>query len=48
MFYPNFSDLLFLIRAHSNPKFREGLGLGALASRVGPENYSTALDEKLL
>ena len=33
---PNFFDQLFLIRAHLNPKSRQGPGLGGLASRGGP------------
>ena len=33
---PNFFDRLFLIRAYWNPKFRQGPGLGGLASHGAP------------
>ena len=33
---PNFFDWLFLMRVCSNPKFRQGPGLGGLSSRGDP------------
>ena len=35
---PNFFDRLFLIKEYSNPKSRQGPGLGGLASCGGPEH----------
>ena len=40
----NFFDQSFIIKGYSNPKSRQGPGLGALASRVAPVMiYSTCV-----